>query len=165
MDYVQKAIELRKSKDFVVDGAGLTCRFMKLNDKVGVKWYTEKAIRNKTMRLQQLAYAIGIGPEVIGEPFECEVNDYTYYGYLTEIVDIHYYLMYEHINGAWDIKSVRWYLFAAKKAFARFGIEMRDIHTQNFGWNEKGFAIIDFDDFTAKSQDISGFVESLFSVY
>ena len=84
--------------------SGVSCVFIKLNKKVGLKLYYDEAERNYAYKMQQNAAKHGLGPDTYGLvdnisvskieqleewPQSDENIGWYSYGYLTEIVETH----------------------------------------------------------------------------
>lgn len=143
MDYRQAAIDALNNCS-PVTGSGVSCNFYKLDEYVGVKFYKSKSDCDKTYIMQAMAHAVDLGPAVIGEKFVVNLEyGRVFYGYLTEIVVIH-----NSIMGGYDEPQLEVYSHtcAACNYFSDdLSIYVSDMHVHNFGWNQRGFKIIDFD--------------------
>lgn len=66
------------------DDKGRFCFYIKIDEKYGLKTYTQESMRNATFDMQQTVFKLGLAPEVF-EKFQIDMpNGSKVFGYVTE---------------------------------------------------------------------------------
>jgi hypothetical protein len=142
---------------------GLRCRFIRINEQWGMKFYKNENYRNKTYDFQNRAAEAGLAPRV-GECFELALPFYDddepieVFGYVTECISETYgermaYKIYNcsyeecHEDEQQQIDIVFYDEYEYGKLIEEInsiGISTEDTHSLNFGYLRGKLVCIDF---------------------
>lgn len=140
---------------FSTANSGIYCRFIPLNEKIGIKLYPGVKLRNIAYKNQRNAAKLGLGPNVYGTK-SLFVRGKYYFGYLTEIVELYDKKFY--LNGA---ENSEYYLsdefvdvqdkYPGKyknliNHLNKIGLDeiAGDLHNGNLGWKNGKLICLDF---------------------
>jgi len=144
--------------------SGLRCRFIRINEQWGIKFYRKESMRNKTHDFQKKAAEVGLAPR-IGQCFELTIpfnedddEPVEVYGYVTECISETYgdRMAYEMYSCSYDectdsqqneIEESMYRDYAYDKLIAgmcHIGITTSDIHIMNVGYLKGKLVCIDF---------------------
>lgn len=139
-EVVKKQLESSKHGSFNL--------FVRLNNKIGIKFNTSKKIRDANYARQEEASKIGLGPDVYGY-FDVTMEDTILYGYLTEIVTVLGPEMTEEEEELfWELRNEE--SDKLSEIFPWF----RDNHEYNVGIKNGKLVCIDFDSLNGEHTNI-----------
>ncbi len=144
---------------------GVDCRFIRINENWGIKFYKNEALRNKTLAFQARAAEAGLAPRV-GECFELTLPFYEdeepreVFGYVTECISDTYGEYYANRMFQCSYSECLHYQREeiAEQMYDSYeynrlieginsiNISNNDIHTRNVGFLRNRLVCIDFSD-------------------
>lgn len=146
---------------------GISCRFIKIDENWGIKFYQDEAMRNKTLDFQNRAANAGLAPRV-GKCFELELPFYEgdepieVFGYVTECISETYgdKMAHDlfgitrdqcHSTQSDEIYSCLYSDYEYNQLISDIediGITTKDIHIMNVGYLGDKLVCIDFSEET-----------------
>lgn len=123
--------------------SGVDSWFTPIDEKWGIKFFTDESLRNKSRAFQKTAAKYGLGPKV-AQKVSVELPKYTAYGYVSERAEtwpfeeyLHHY-EYGSYYDDWDIYDL------GDKLFSKVGFTFADDHPGNVGLIDGKLVCIDF---------------------
>jgi hypothetical protein len=131
--------------------SGCSAKFIRIDDKSGIKYYESKLMRDFTYKIQKRAHKYGVAPKV-GSKFTTTIDGDKVYGYITETI------MYTHkeqylkdIIRSVREKDVPGYYELINILENKVKITIDDMHWANIGWLPNGQLVaIDFSEVSDK---------------
>lgn len=130
---------------------GISCIFVKMNDKWGIKLYQSEDVRDRNYYWQMNALELGAGPELRGRIDN--VHPEYQYGYITEIVEVLGDIFPEEFFCEHDSPFEAEYEFNEMllqemdelfECLESIGFNTSDLHLNNIGYKDGRYVCIDF---------------------